>query len=88
LCGERSFYENRSESHIKKGLPEQLRLLSETDQHFQVLYGLRNDSESINSGYKRTLITDRAATRGWRRQALDLLSCGLVSNSFALLHSE
>ena len=35
------------------GRPDQLRLLPESDPHFQTLYGLRNDSESINSGYKR-----------------------------------
>ena len=44
--------------------PDQLRLLPELDPHFQRLYGLRNDSESINRGYKRTLFADRAAARG------------------------
>jgi len=69
------------------GRPDQLRLLPESDPYFQVLYGLRNDSESINSGYKRTLIADRAAARGWRRQVVDLISWALLSNSLAFSHS-
>ena len=70
------------------GRPDQLRLLPESDPHFQRLYGLRNDSESINSGYKRTLIVDRAAARGWRRQVIDLLSWGIATNSVALHNRE
>ena len=65
------------------GRPDQLRLLPESDPHFQVLYGLRNDSESINSAYKRTLVSDRAANRGWRRQVLDLTLWGLLTNALA-----
>ena len=65
------------------GRPDQLRLLPEADPYFQSLYGLRNDSESINSSYKRTLIGDRAAARGWRRQVLDLISWGILTNSLA-----
>jgi hypothetical protein len=65
------------------GRPDQFRLLPETDPHFQTLYGLRNDSESINSGYKRTLVADRAAALGWRRQVLDLVSWALLTNTLA-----
>lgn len=65
------------------GRPDQLRLLPESDPHFQTLYGLRNDSESINSAYKRTLVADRASARGWRRQVLDLLSWGILTNTLA-----
>ena len=65
------------------GRADQLRLLPESDPYFQVLYGMRNDSESINSSYKRTLIVDRAAARGWRRQVLDLTSWGILTNSLA-----
>ena len=65
------------------GRPDQLRLLPESDPYFQTLYGMRNDSESINSGYKRTLIADRAAARGWRRQVLDLTSWGILTNALA-----
>lgn len=70
------------------GRPDQLRLLPESDPHFQRLYGLRNDSESINRGYKRTLIADRAAARGWRRQVLDLSSWGVLTNALAWQTNE
>ena len=70
------------------GRPDQLRLLPESDPHFQRLYGLRNDSESINRGYKRTLIADRAGARGWRRQVLDLSSWGVLTNALAWQTNE
>lgn len=70
------------------GRPDQLRLLPESDSYFQTLYGKRNDSESINSSYKRTLLVDRAAARGWRRQVLDLMSWGLLMNSLAWWNNE
>jgi hypothetical protein len=63
--------------------PDQLRLIPETDPWFQTLYGLRNDSEAINAAYKRTLIADRAATLGWRRQLLDLASWATLTNTLA-----
>ncbi len=50
---------------------------------FKTLYGLRNDSEAINAAYKRTLIADRAATLGWRRQLLDLASWATLTNTLA-----
>lgn len=65
------------------GRPDQLRLLPESDPLFALLYGLRNDSEAINAAYKRTLIADRAAALGWRRQVLDLLSWALLTNTYA-----
>jgi hypothetical protein len=65
------------------GRPDQLRLVPEADPHFQTLYGLRNDSESLNSGYKRTLVVDRAAALGWRRQVLDLMSWSILTNASA-----
>lgn len=65
------------------GRPDQLRLLPETDPYFQTLYGLRNDSEAINAAYKRTLIADRAAALGWRRQVVDLTSWALLGNTLA-----
>lgn len=68
------------------GRPDQLRVLPETDPHFQTLYGLRNDSEAINAHYKRTLVADRAAALGWRRQMLDLLSWALLTNTLAWHH--
>jgi hypothetical protein len=63
--------------------PDQLRLIHETDPDFPALYGLRNDAEAINSSYKRTLIADRAAALGWRRQVIDLLSWGILTNTLA-----
>jgi hypothetical protein len=65
------------------GRPDQFRLLAEADPYFQTLYGLRNDSENINSNYKRTLVADRAAALGWRRQVLDLLSWAILNNTIA-----
>lgn len=65
------------------GRPDQLRLLNPADPYFLKLYGLRNDSESINAAYKRTLPADRAAARGWRRQLLDATSWAILSNAYA-----
>lgn len=66
------------------GRPDQLRLVPESDELFPLLYGLRNDSESINSRYKGTLVARRAAASGWRRQVLDLVSWALLVNSLAV----
>lgn len=63
--------------------PDQLRLIAPSDHHFQVLYGLRNDSEAINAEYKRTLAFGRASGLGWRRQTLDLMSWAVLNNSRA-----
>lgn len=65
------------------GRPDQMRLIPPGDPHFQTLYGLRNDSEAINSKYKRTLVFDRAAARGWRRQLLDLCGWAILTNTMA-----
>ena len=66
--------------------PDQLRLIPVSDDDFAVLYGLRNDSESLNSNFKRTLLVDRATSLGWQRQLLDLLGFGLLTNSLAIHH--
>jgi hypothetical protein len=69
--------------------PDQVRLIPEADPHFRTLCELRNDAESLNRGYTRTLSAGRAATRGWRRQVLDLLSRGILTNTLAWhLHNE
>lgn len=65
------------------GRPDQIRLIPPDDPLFADLYGLRNDSESINSHYKNTLYARRASGLGWRRQLLDLLSWAIASNSHA-----
>lgn len=62
-------------------LPEHLRLLPPDDPDFKHLYGLRNDSESFNSQFKRTLLVDRAASVGWERQLFDVLGFAVLQNS-------
>lgn len=64
-------------------LPEHLRLIPPDDPDFKLLYGLRNDSESFNSQYKRTLLVDRATSVGWERQLFDLLAFAILENSRA-----
>ena len=64
-------------------LPEHLRLIPPDDTDFELLYGLRNDSESFNSQYKRTLLVDRATSVGWERQLFDLLAFAILENSRA-----
>ena len=62
-------------------LPEHLRLLPPDDPDFKRLYGLRNDSESFNSQFKRSLLVDRAASVGWERQLFDVLGFAVLQNS-------
>ena len=62
-------------------LPEHLRLIPPDDPDFKLLYGLRNDSESFNNQYKRTLLVDRATSVGWERQLFDLLAFAVLENS-------
>lgn len=68
------------------GRADQLRLISPHEELFDDLYGLRNDSEAINSNYKRTHIFDRAPVLGWRRQLFDLLAWSILNNSIAWWH--
>lgn len=63
---------------------DKMRLIAETDPDFTRLYGLRNDAESNNNSYKRTLPSRRAAALGWRRQLLDVLGWALLVNSRAV----
>jgi hypothetical protein len=62
-------------------LPDHLRLIPPDDPDFKTLYGRRNDSESFNSQYKRTLLVDRATSVGWERQLFDLLTFAILENS-------
>jgi hypothetical protein len=64
-------------------LADHLRLLPPDDPDFARLYGLRNDSESFNSQYKRTLLVDRATSVGWERQLFDVLTFAILENSRA-----
>lgn len=64
-------------------LPEHLRLIPPGDPDFKRIYGRRNDSESFNSQYKRTLLVDRAASVGWERQLFDVLAFAVLQNSLS-----
>lgn len=61
--------------------PEHIRLVPPDDPYFQTLYALRNDAESLNAQYKKTLLVDRATSVGWRRQLFDLLAYAILHNS-------
>lgn len=63
-----------------------VRVIAEGEPDFDRLYGLRNDAESFNSQYKRTLLVDRAMSLGGRRQLLDVLSYGLLHNALTQTH--
>ncbi|MEI8405203.1 MAG: hypothetical protein WCG96_08000 [Actinomycetes bacterium] len=67
--------------------PEHVRLIPPADPDFNLLYGLRNDAESFNSAFKRSLLVDRAASVGWRRQLFDLLGFVVLQNSLNWLAS-
>lgn len=64
--------------------PEHVRLIPPDDPDFDTLYGRRNDAESINSQYKRSLLVDRAVERqpGWGRAGV--LASGGVSTATSL----
>ncbi len=49
---------HRRSDERRNGRADQLRPLTESDPNFQVLYGMCNDREPINSGYERALIVD------------------------------
>jgi hypothetical protein len=68
------------------GRPDAVRLIAEGEPDFDV-YTLRSDSESHNSGFKRTLLVDRAQSLGGRRQLLDFLSYGLLTNAITAHHA-
>ncbi len=68
--------------------PDLIRLIPQADPDFARIYGLRNDSETLNSMFKRSLLIDRATSLGWRRQVLDLLGFGLLNNALALHHHQ
>lgn len=60
---------------------ENVRLISEGEEDFARLYGIRNDAEAFNSAYKRSLLVNRAQSLGWRRQLLDATCFALLSNA-------
>lgn len=70
--------------------PEHIRLIPPDDPYFTTLYGLRNDSESLNAHLKRTLLVNRAASVGWQRQLFDLYGYSILHNSlnWAAIHAQ
>ena len=65
-----------------------VRIIAAGEDDFTRLYGLRNDSESLNSEYKRTLLVDRAMSLGGARQLLDFLSFALLHNAITQHHAS
>lgn len=58
-----------------------VRVIAAGEPLFATLYGLRNDSESFNSQLKRTLLVDRAMSKGGQRQLLDVLCFAILHNA-------
>ncbi|GAA1439402.1 hypothetical protein GCM10009641_47030 [Mycobacterium cookii] len=63
--------------------PEALRAFPDGDPDTPRLRGLRSDAESAHSGFKRTLITERAMALGWRRGLLEYYCYAWYSNAMA-----
>lgn len=61
--------------------PEHLRVLPDHDPDTSRIRGIRSDAESNHSQYKRTLITDRAMSLGWRRGLVDYHAYAWYSNA-------
>lgn len=61
--------------------PEHLRILADDDPDALRLKGLRSDAESVHAQFKRTLITDRAMSLGWRRGLVDYYCFAWYSNA-------
>lgn len=64
------------------------RVIAEGEDDFTRLYGVRNDAESANSQFKRTLLVDRAMSLGARRQLLDMLCFALLNNAITQAHQD
>jgi len=67
------------DTHVRRA--ENVRIIAEGEDDFTRLYGLRNDAESFNSQFKRSLLVDRAMSLGWRRQLLDAICYALLHNA-------
>ena len=68
--------------------PEILRLLPHSDPASLDIRGIRSDAESTHSQYKRTLITERAMTLGWRRGLIDYYSFAWYANAMTAWHQQ
>jgi len=67
--------------------PEHLRVLPDADPDTRTIRGIRSDAESNHSQYKRTLLTDRAMSLGWRRGLIDYYAYGWYSNALTEFHA-
>lgn len=82
----RGAYETWLSPHAKQPgdpRPEALRVFPDGDADALRLRGLRSDAESVHSGFKRTLITERAMSLGWRRGLVDYFAFAWYSNALA-----
>ncbi len=61
--------------------PHRIRIINEHDPDYPLLYPLRSDAEGAHSQFKRSLLTDRAMSLGWRRGLLDYYCFALLSNA-------
>lgn len=61
--------------------PEILRLLPDGDPDHLNIRGIRSDAESSHSQFKRTLMTERAMSVGWRRGLIDYYAFAWYSNA-------
>lgn len=61
--------------------PEHLRIITPGDPDAVRIGGIRSDAESFHSQFKRTLIVDRAMSKGWRRGLIDLYCFCSYSNA-------
>ena len=68
--------------------PENLRVFPDGDPETLQIRGLRNDSESVHSQFKRTLITDRAMALGWRRGLIDYYCFAWYNNALTEARSR
>lgn len=90
LVGAETTIRHNSTTHERDASPHRrrtraLRPISEADPDFDMLYGLREDSESNNSQYKATLDHGRARTVGADSLRLDLLAHQVRTNVTALV---
>ncbi|RHA37751.1 hypothetical protein [Cellulomonas rhizosphaerae] len=68
-------------THGDYSRPENLRAIPDDDPDSLRLRGLRSDAESFHANLKRTLLTDRAMSLGWRRGLLDVYAFSLLNNA-------
>lgn len=74
--------------HTGDPRPENLRVLPHGDPDTLHLKGLRSDAESVHSHFKRTLITNRAMSLGWRRGLLDYYCWAWYNNALAEMNAH